>query len=727
MGTSISRRTFLKATGLSLALCVTPFGYRIFSPREAYAEDTFKPNVWIEITPKDEIILTVPNSEMGQGNHTAFAQILADELEADWRKVKVRQAEAGDAYKSPLLGAQITVASASVRGFFEPLRVAGATARVMLIKAAAAKWQVPEGECEADTGKVIHKLTKRSTSYASLTKEAANIPIPKDPPLKRPEQFKYIGKSMERLDIPAKVEGKAIFGMDFKVPNMLYAVIARPPVYGAKLVSFDATEAEKVKGVQKVVKLQDLVAVCANDVYSALKGRDALKVTWGEGTHPNMDDEFIERHFMEGLEKKGAVAKNVGNVKEALGKAKTRYEAVYFVPFVAHALMEPINCTAHVTQERCEVWAPTQSQTISQVVASKVSGLPPEKVHIHTTYLGCGLGRRANADFVAEAVMVSKAVGRPVKVFWTREEDIKYDFFRGATAQKITVGLDENGQVIGWDHKVSCSSILKFLNPAGIKDGVDLYSLWGIVDAPNAPTLNNTPYEFPNFYVEQYLSDLPIPVWPWRSVQNGPNAFIVESFLDEVANLLKKDPIEFRFHLLKNNPRARRVLEVVREKSGWDKPLKEGRGRGVAFHSCFGSYVAHVAEVSVDEKTGVIKVHRVVSAVDCGLAVNPRNIVAQIEGAIVMGLSTTLKEKVSFSKGGVKSSNLDDYPLIRMSEVPDIEVHIVESKDKLGGIGEPGIPPTAPAVANAFFNLTKVRIRRIPLDPSTVKKALSKQ
>jgi len=447
-------------------------------------------------------------------------------------------------------------------------------------------------------------------------------------------------------------------------------------------------------------------------------------VKWDKGVLPEMNDDFIEKHFMEDLNKANAVAANTGDTKKALSEAAKKVEATYFVPFVAHATMEPMNCTAHVQKDRCDIWAPTQGQTTAQMVASQVSGLPPDKVYIHTTLLGCGLGRRAAPDFIVEAVIASKVAGKPVKLVWSREEDIKYDFYRAATSQKIVGGLDSQGGLIGWSHKAVAGSIMKDIAPQGIINGVDIMSLWGIVDFPNAPENNRIMYEIPNFFVEFLISDLPIPVCPWRSVQNGPNAFPIESFVDELAYAAGKDPLEFRLGLLKNNMRPRRVLQTVAEKAGWGKPMPKGKGRGIAQHCCFGTYVAQVAEVSVNEMTGAIKVDRIVAAVDCGPVVNPDPLIAQVEGAIVMALGTTLKEQVRFANGGPKSANFDDYKLMRMSDVPEIEVHIVKSTEAIGGIGEPGVPPTAPAVANAVFNATGARIRRIPLMPEVVLAAI---
>jgi isoquinoline 1-oxidoreductase beta subunit len=733
MNTTISRRSFLKgslaATGLTIAVSVTPFGYTLLNAAEkdGKALDSFSPNVWLLITSDNKVTIYIGNSEMGQGVLTAQSMIIADELEADWKQVRIKQGGAMDGFKSPILGGQITVGSGSLRGFYEPLRKAGAAGKAMLVKAAAETWGVPESECKAELGKVLHGKSKKSLTYGQLCEKAAKLQVPQNPPLKQESEFRYMGKPMPRVDVPEKVKGKAVYGLDVNVKGMLYAVIARPPAYGAKPQSVDQKTAEQVKGVVKVMQIPMGVAVCATSTEAALRGRDALKVEWDKGVLPDMDNKSIEKTMLGDLDKPGALVQDTGDAKAALNAAKKKVEATYFVPFVAHATMEPMNCTADVRSDRCDIWAPTQAQTATQGVAAKVAGLPPEKVYVNTTFLGCGLGRRARPDFVAEAVAISKAAGKPVKLMWTREEDLKYDAFRPATAQRIEGGLDAQGQLTGWSHRVSSVSILKGVNPAAIKNGVDSYCLWGLWDTPDSPHWNNRiQYEIPNLHIEFTMSDLPMPVAPWRSVQNGPNAFPIECFMDELAHAAGKDPLEFRLQSLKNNKRATRVLQTVAEKAGWGKPIRKGEGRGIAQHACFGTWVAQVAELSVNKKDGSIKVHRVVVAVDCGPVINPGPLVEQIEGAVIMALSTALKEEVKFAKGGVATTNFEDYDIIRMSEVPEIEVHIVKSTDKIGGIGEPGVPPLAPAVANAFFNATGVRIRRIPLTPSVVQEALKK-
>jgi isoquinoline 1-oxidoreductase beta subunit len=731
MSEHLSRRTFLKgslaAGGLTIAVSMGPLGTRLLNAsQDPKALKGFQPSIWYKITPDNRLTTVIGSSEMGQGAHTALSMILADELEAEWKQVRVQQGPAAKEFANPFFKLQITVGSSSVRGFYDILRQAGAAGRVMLVQAAADRWKVPENECTAELGTVKHGKSGRRLTYGQICLEAAKLPMPKDPPLKKESEFRYIGKVWPRLDIPEKVSGKAIYGLDVDLPDLHYAVIARPPAYGAKPVAFDEKAAGKVKGVVKVAAIPMGIAVCAKTLQAAWHGREALQVKWDGGTLPQMDNAFIEKTFSEELDKPGSKAAANGDAAKALAGAAQKVKATYYVPFVAHTTMEPMNCTAHLTKDQCDVWAPTQGQTVAQIVASQISGLPPEKINIHTTNMGCGLGRRADPDFVAEAVVVAKVLGKPVKVVWTREEDIKFGLFRAATAQRVEAGLDSQGNLTGWSHKAVAGSLMQRIEPKAVQNGVDIMSLWGLVDFPGSPDGNKILYEIPDFYLEFLISQLPIPVCPWRSVQNGPNAFVVESFIDELAAAAKKDSLAFRLGLLKGTPRAQKVLQVVAEKIGWGKSRPKGRGLGIAQHHCFGTFVAQAADVSVDEKTGVLKVNRVVAAVDCGQAVSPDNTVRQIEGAIINALSTVFKEEVLFANGGVKSSNFDDYAVIRMSQIPDIEVHIINSKEKLGGIGEPGVPPLAPAVANAVFQATGARIRRIPLTPARVLEALKK-
>ena len=730
MKTSMTRRTFLKgsvaASGLTIVAYVTPLGTKLVNAAgEAGTTEGFKPSAFFQITPDNVVKVIVPNSEMGQGVRTALPMIIADELEADWDQLEIIQAPAAEEFKNPILHNQLTVASASVRGFYAPMRKAGAAGRAMLVEAAAKEWNVPISECQAIKGTVVNLKSGKKLTYGQLSKKAAKLQVPQEPTLKKESEFRYMGKAMPRVDIPDKVNGKAIFGFDVDLPDLHYAVLARPPAYGAKHLSFDEKAALAVKGVIKVVPTPRGIAVVAKTLDAANKGREALNTKWDQGTHPQMDTASVEKSFIMDLDKPGANVTAHGDVQKALGAAKKTHDATYYIPCVSHATMEPQTCTADVRVDRCDVYIPTQGQTLSHTVATKISGLPPEKVHIHTTLLGCGLGRRPRPDQLVEAVIASKASGKPVKVVYTREEDIQTDFFRSAMAHRIKGGLDNRNQLVVWGHKVSSTSLLQYFG-VEVKDGIDGYCLWGLYDKPKSPIMANMTYQFPNFSLNLVLNDLPIPVAPFRSVQNAPNAFATESFMDEMAHLAGKDPLNFRLENLKHDMRASRVLESVASNSNWGKPLPKGWGRGIAQHRSFGTTIAEVAEVSVDPKSGAVRVHRVDVAVDCGPVVNPDPLEAQIQGAVALGVSTTLFEEVQFANGGVASANFDDYRILRMSENPEVHVHIVKSNEAIGGIGEPGIMPLAPAVANAVFNATGARVRRMPLTAERVLAAIKK-
>ena len=718
MNPSITRREFLKKSlagaGMTIAICVTPSGSKILSAQEV-KKDLFSPNAWLQITPDNIVTVIVNKCEMGQGVYTSLPMILAEELEADWKQVKVKGAPARDEYKDPVFGMQLTGGSTSVRNMFEPLRKAGAAAREMLMSAASNTWGVSPGECEAHQGFIRHRKSGNKLSYGQLCEEASKLPIPENPALKKDHQFKLIGKSVPRLDLQEKIDGKAQFGIDIFVPDMLYAGISRPPAYGAKAVSYDKEAAERISGVQHVIPMDRGIAVCAKTIDGAWKARTALNVKWDEGSNPDLNSETLEKTFLQHLNHPGLIAKKEGNIQNAMAKAAKKIEATYILPYLSHATLEPMNCTAHVREDRCDLWVPTQFQTGALQAAGKITGLKSEQIHIHTTYLGGGFGRRAELDVVEEALQLSKATGKPVKLIWTREEDIKNDFYRPGNCCRIEAGLDSQGRLSAWSHKVVVPSIFARFFPQMVKDGIDPAAVEGITDIE---------YEIPNLQVEYVRIDTPVPVGFWRSVGHSHNAFTVESFIDELAHMAKKDPLEFRLSHLKKHPRAQRVLKVAAERGGWGKPLKKGHGRGIAYHFSFGSYVAHVAEVSLDKKEGTIKVHRVVSVLDCGPVVNLNIVKAQIEGATLFGLSAALREKVEFSKGGVENENFYDYELIRISDVPEIEVNVMKSSEKLGGVGEPGVPPIAPAVANAVFNASGIRVRNLPMTPETVMKSI---
>ena len=720
MKTLISRREFLKTTlagaGLTIAASITPFGSRLLSAQEV-KKGLFNPNVWIRITPDNIVTIVVNKSEMGQGVSTSLPMIAADELEADWKQIRFKEAPGGKKYIDPNWGMQLTGGSTSVRHMFEPLRKASAAAREMLRAAAAQTWGVPVNECAASKNTVRNTKSGKSLTYGQLCERASQLPVPENPPLKDESQFKIIGTSVARLDVPDKVSGKAIFGIDSFVPDMLYATIARPPAYGAKITSYDKEAPEKIPGVRKVATIDHGIAVCATFPDLAWKGRDALKAKWDKGSNPELNNETLEKTFLDSLKKEGAIALNRGNAENALTQSAQKIEATYVLPYLAHVTMEPMNCTAHVSENRCDIWVPTQNQSGTLEVAQKLTGLEPEQIRIHTTYLGGGFGRRGFVDYVEEAVQISKAAGKPIKLIWTREEDIQNDSYRPGYSCMIKGGIDDKGRMTAWSHKIVVQSIFERFAPQMIQNGIDPAAVDGIAEID---------YEIPNLHVEYVKMELQIPVGFWRSVGNTQNGFTKETFVDELAYAAKRDPLEFRLNHLKN-PSARRVLQVVAEKSGWGEPPQKGEARGIAHHFSFGTHVAQVAEISVNKKDGSIKVHRVVCAASCGRMVNPNIIVAQMKGAITMGLSAAMKEKIDFANGGVQTANFYNYKELRMDEAPEIEVHLVKTKDTMGGIGEPGLPPIGPAVANALFKASGIRMHRLPMTPENVTDAMKKK
>jgi isoquinoline 1-oxidoreductase beta subunit len=598
---------------------------------------------------------------------------------------------------------QATGGSSSIRHRWDLLRKVGAAARQMLVEAAAGQWGLPAEKCVAQDGKVLHPDGRRLT-YGQLAEAAAKRPVPEDPPLKDPKDYRIIGTPRQRLDIPDKVMGKTVYGIDFTLPDMCIAVVARPPRYGASYQSYDEKAALSVKGVVKVVPLENRIAVCAKTTYAAMQGRRALDIKWSDGSRPDLDDETIDAFFKEQLEEPGAVAKTSGDAGKALAQAAQTIEQSYTLPYISHAPVEPINCTAHVEKERCRIWIPTQGQTATQDTASKLTGLPIEKVAVMTTPAGGGFGLRGEQDPVEDSVLLSKALNRPVKVMWTREDDFANDYFRPASQCRIKAGLDKGGRLVAWSHKVAAPSVMSRLMPQYVKNGIDPDAVSGVVDMP---------YSLPNLDVNYVMVNLPIPVGFWRSVGYSVNVFTVESFMDELAHAAGRDPLQFRLDHMEKGSRPYNVLSLVAEKGGWNSPIAEGRARGVAVNHCFESFAAHLAEVSVG-KTGGITVHKMVCAIDCGTAVYPDAIRAQAEAGVVMGLSTAFHEKVRFANGGVKTANYDEYPVLTMSEVPVIEVHIAKNNLKPGGVGEPVVPSVAPSVANAVFKATGVRLRELP-------------
>jgi isoquinoline 1-oxidoreductase beta subunit len=706
-GPNMDRRTFLKVSaaaggGLLIGLQLPAF------VREGFAEtapdaQTFEPNAWIRIDPDDSVTIMVANSEMGQGVMTSIPMLVAEELDADWSKVRAQFAPVGKAYINPILGRQLTGGSTAVRGFWQKLREAGAAGREMLVEAAAATWGVEPASCRAVAGEVVHEASGRRLRYGQLVGKAATLPVPQSVFLKEPSEFRIIGTSKARLDTPAKVDGSARFGQDVKLPGMLIASVLRCPVFGGKVRSVDGSAVKKVAGVRDVLNLGDRVAVVADGFWAAKQGRDALKVHWDEGPHATLSSEEIFRRFREAVDK-GVVARREGDASKVLNGAARTLEAVYEVPYLAHACMESMNCTAHVRSDGADIWVPTQAQGATQEVAAKLTGLPPERIRVHTTFLGGGFGRRSETDFVQDAVAIAKAVKAPVKVMWTREDDTRHDFYRPAAYNRFSAGLGEGGALVAWVHRIASPSISTRTAPGRIEDGIDQSSVEGAA---------NIPYAIPNLEVTYAMVNPGVPVGYWRSVGSSQNAYVTECFLDEVAAALGKDPYELRRQLLGSSPRHRGVLELAAHKAGWGKPLPAGRHRGIAVASSFGSYAAQVAEVSVADKE--LRVHRVVCAIDCGRVVNPNTIEAQMQSGVVYGLTAALKGEITVKDGRVQQSNFDDYPMLRMPEMPAVEVHIVRSDEPPGGVGEPGTPPIAPAVANAVFAATGKPVRRLPI------------
>jgi isoquinoline 1-oxidoreductase subunit beta len=703
--TEISRRDFVTTSaiagaGLAIGFHV-PFGHRF----GRVAAAPFAPNAWLRINPDESVLVVVDRSEMGQGVTTSLPMLLAEELEADWSKIKIEFAPADKAYINPMFGMQGTGGSTSVRAAYTPLRKAGAAAREMLIGAAAATWGVVASDCRAEKGAVIHTASNRRLTYGALATKAATMPLPHDVPLKEPKDWKILGTRVRRLDTPPKVDGSAGFGIDVKQPGLLVAVIARCPVFGGKVKSFDATKAKAVPGVRHVVQVSSGVAVVAEGYWAAKKGRDALEITWDEGPTASVSSDSIGQLFAKNAEQAGAVARHDGDPQGALSAAASKLDAAYELPFLAHATMEPMNCTAHVRADGVDIWAPTQFQTGAQGLGAGVGGVPPEKVKVHTTYLGGGFGRRFELDFIREALETSKAAAAPVKLIWSREDDIRNAQYRPACLHRLQAGLDASGQPVAWTHRIVAPSIMARVFPDTVKNGLDGEAVEGGVGMP---------YAVPNVHVDYLLTDTGIPVGFWRSVNNSFNAFAVETFIDELAQAAKKDPYEYRRDLLGKAPRHLGVLNLAASKAGWGTPLPAGRARGIAVYKAFDSHVAEVAEVSVDAD-GAPHVHRVVCAVDCGPVVNPDIVEAQMQSAIVYGLTAALWGEITIDKGRVQQSNFHDYRMLRMVEMPVVEVHIVPSTDAQGGVGEPGTPPIAPAVCNAIFALTGKRIRKLPI------------
>jgi isoquinoline 1-oxidoreductase subunit beta len=697
----VNRRGFLQVGASATAGLLVGFYLPERSKLAAQANAApLKMNAWVHIALDDTVTFMIHKVEMGQGTVTSLSQLLAEELECDWGKFRTEFPPVDKAF-GPMQG---VVGSQSIRTSWDPLRKAGATAREMLVEAAAQNWGVDKSKCRAESGFVINTTNNARLSYGKLADAAAKLPVPTNVALKDPKLFRIAGKSVKRLDTPAKVTGRTQFGIDARLPGMVYAAVARCPVFGGKVASFDDTKAKAFPGVKRVVPVSRGVAVVADNTWSAIQGTRLLEIKWDEGANATQTSANISKIFAERAQKPGVEISKAGDAAAGLAGAAKKVEAVYEAPFLAHATMEPMNCTAHVQADSCDVWASTQMQTFAQAAAAQVTGLPPEKVRIHSQFMGGGFGRRGMSDFVSEAVEVSKAIGAPVKVTWSREDDMHHDNYRPAAYSRFTAGLDRDGWPVAWTNRIVSPSITNSSTGTPPRNGIDRTSTEGAHDMG---------YGIPNKLVDYHWTEVGIPVTYWRAVGYTQNTFFVESFMDELAAAGGKDPVELRRRLLAENPRLLGVLELAAQKADWGKTPPAGRFRGIAVVNNVGSYTAQVAEISVNQ--GKVRVHRVVCAVDCGHVVNPAIVEQQIRSAIVYGLTAALKGSITIARGRVEQANFNQYDMLRIDEAPVVEVHIVPSTENPGGIGEAGVPAIAPAVCNAVYKATGKRVRRLPI------------
>ena len=710
--TRLSRRGFLATSaavggGLMLSLSLS------IGRGDAATADEFAPNAFIRIGSDGQVVLTMPYVEMGQGTYTSIPMLIAEELEVSLGQVKLEHAPPNEKlYANPLLGVQATGNSNAMRGAWKPLRTAGATAREMLVEAAAKRWGVDAKTCRARDGEVVHVPTGRKLKYGELAADAAKMPVPANVSLKKPEEFKLIGTPAKRLDIAGKIDGSAVYGIDARPPGVKIATLAQSPVLGGKVKSVDDTAAKAVKGVRQIVRLNDAVAVVADHMGAAKKGLEALKIEWDEGQNGALATTDIAKVLEQATLGSGAVAQNIGDADKAMADASIRVEAMYQVPFLAHATMEPMNCTVHVRKDECEIWLGTQAIARVQAMAAKAVDLPVEKVIVHNHLIGGGFGRRLEADGAIRAVEIAKQVDGPVKVVWTREEDIQHDAYRPYWFDRISAGLDAQGKPVAWKNHFAGSSVVARWLPPGFKDGLDGDSTEGAI---------NLVYDFPNLHVEySRVEPKGVTTGFWRSVGPSHNVFVVESFVDEMAAAAKQDPVAYRRALLGKSPRAKAVLDLVAEKSGWGQPLPRGVGRGVSLQFVFGSYLAQIAEVEVS-KDGNVRVRRVVCAMDCGTVINPNTVEAQLMSGITFGATAALYGEITLKNGRVEQTNFDTYQMIRMNEAPAIEVHVVKSSEPPGGMGETGTSGVVPAIANAIYAATGKRLRKMPVDANVLK------
>ncbi|MDG2064633.1 MAG: xanthine dehydrogenase family protein molybdopterin-binding subunit [SAR324 cluster bacterium] len=692
----LKRRSFIKSSTLAATGLIIGFTY---DPQKSLAAKTKIKNelgIWIRISSDDTITLIVPSSEMGQGVNTSLPMIIAEELDANWESIRTETAPANSDYKNPEgFGPQITGGSNSVKGFWNLLQETGAAAREMLVTAAAQRWNVPLEECDTKLGNVIHKNTNKKLSYGKLAVAASKIEVPSSPTKKSKEKYSLVGKSIQRIDVPEKVTGAAKFGIDIRLPEMLFATVRQSPIFGGDILSLDEVAAKAIRGVKAVVAVPNGIAVVADNTWRAKKGMDALNPQFTGGETTKLSSQNIHNKLITALDEEG---------KAKIDTEKS-LDLEYEVPFLAHSTLEPMNCTANVKGSSCEVWVPTQNQGMSMDVTKEITGLNDEQIKINTTLLGGGFGRRGETDFVTQAVTISKSLSKPVKVTWMREEDMQHDFYRPACISRFQIGLSKEGLPIQWENQLAGPSILKrFVAAMG----------WFGVDPTSTEGANELPYTIPDFNFDYSLVDTGVPVGFWRSVGSSYNAFFTECAIDEAAILANQDPYEYRLKLLKDQPRYIKVLEKVAKNANWGEQLPKNHGLGLAIHKSFGSIVSTVIEVS-SNAPGIIKLQKAWIVIDCGKVVNPDIVMAQMEGGFIFGLSAALGEEITLKDGRVEQSNFHDYSILRLKGCPKISVEIVESGSEIGGVGEPAVPLAAPALINAIFSVSGKRIRSLPL------------
>ena len=699
---SLSRRVFLKKSALTFTGLIIGFTYEPESSLAVKVENAEELGIWIRIAPDGSTTLIVPSSEMGQGVNTSLSMILAEELEADWQSVKTETAPVNSKYINPESNSgQMTAGSSSVKGFWNPLRKAGAAVRLMLQKAAAQKWEIPIEECVAKSGYIYRKNSSQKLSYGELAEAAGKIDIPSDPPLKNSKDYNLVGKSIKRIDIPSKTNGSAQFGIDVRLPEMMYATIRQSPVFGGEVLSYDEDAAKSIRGVKKVILIPNGISVIADNTWRAKRGMEVLNLKFHGGKTIGLESQQVQKELLKALDDEGKTKIEANKV----------LDLEYEVPFLAHAPLEPMNCTANVTDNFCEVWVPTQSQGGCMDAAKEITELDEEQIQIHTTYLGGGFGRRGETDYVKQSLILAKALGKPIKVTWMREEDMQHDFYRPASMSRFQIGLNKDGFPISWNNQLASPSILKrFFAPMA----------WFNIDPLSTEGADEIPYAIEDFNFDYSVVDSGVPVGFWRSVGSSFNAFFTESAIDEAAHLAQQDQFDYRMKLLSGKPRFQKVLEKVMRESKWGRILPKGHGLGISIHKTRGSIAGAVIEVSTDVN-GMLNLNKAWIAIDCGKVINPNTVRAQMEGGFTFGLSATLGEEITLKDGRVEQSNFHDYSILRLKGSPDISVEIIESGNEIGGVGEVAVPLAAPALTNAIFSSSGRRIRSLPLSKHGIK------